>query len=202
MKSTITKLIVTTPLLLGAATVAHADQDFAGLTWGQTSNNMQKSSALNANLNNPSFDSVVNNENTWGVRAGRQNDSARYYATYEYLSGSNNGYKLRQQNLLASYDLLYPLNQSGTQVFGGGSLGLVKLEQNSSGTSRYSNISYAAGLQAGLLQDISQRVSVEGGYRYLRTNATVDVAPHGQGSLGKADLHSSGQWYLSANYGF
>ena len=81
-------------------------------------------------------------------------------------------------------------------------LGLVKLEQNSSGTSRDSNISYAAGLQAGLLQDISQRVSVEGGYRYLRTNATVDVAPHGQGSLGKADLHSSGQWYLSANYGF
>ncbi|MEH6491302.1 hypothetical protein [Halopseudomonas sp.] len=202
MKSTITKLVLATPLVFCAATAAQADENFASLTWGQTSNNMQKSSALNANLNNPNFDSVINNETTWGVRAGQQNDSARYYATYEYISGSNNGLKLRQQNLLGSYDVFYPLNQSGTQVFGGGTLGLVKLEQNGSGFSHDSNISYAAGLQAGLLQDISQRVSLEGGYRYLRSNATVDVAPHGAGSLGKVDLHSSGQWYLGANYQF
>lgn len=202
MKSTFTKLMLATPLMFGAATAAHADDNFAGLTWGQTSNNIQQSSALNANLNNPNFDSVINNESTWGVRAGRENDAHRYYATYEYIYGSNNGYKLRQQNLLGSYDMFYPLNQNGTKVFGGGTLGLVKLEQHSSGASSDSNISYAAGLQAGLQQEINQSVSIEGGYRYLRTNASTDYAPSGEGKLGTLDLHSSQQWFLGANYKF
>ncbi|MEH6566001.1 MAG: hypothetical protein V7756_11805 [Halopseudomonas sp.] len=202
MKSTFTRLVLATPLVFGAATAAHADSNFAGLTWGQTSNNIQKSSALNANLNHPNFDSVINNERTWGVRAGQQTDTGRYYATYEYISGSNKGLKLRQQNFLGSYDVFYPLNETGTQLFGGGTLGLVKFEQNSSGISRDSNISYAAGLQAGLLQDVNQSVSLEGGYRYLRSNASTDFAPHGESSLGSLDLHSSGQWYLGANYKF
>ena len=202
MKSTISKLILATPLVFGIATAAHADENFAGLTWGQTSDNIQKSSELNANLDNPKFDKVINKENTWGVRAGRQNETGRYYATYEYMSGSNNGYKLRQQNLLGSYDAIFSLNENGTKVFGGGTLGLVKLEQNSPGVSRDSDIGYAAGLQAGLLQEVSQNTSLEGGYRYLRTNASTEFAPHGQGKAGSVDLHSSGEWYLGANYAF
>ncbi len=202
MKATITKLVLATPLLFGAATVAHADNNFAGLTWGKTSSNIQKGSELNGNLNNPNFDSVINDERTWGLRAGQQHDAGRYYATYEYISGSNNGLKLRQQNFLGSYDVFYPLNQEGTKLFGGGTLGLVKFEQNSSGTSRDSNISYAAGLQAGLLQEVNQSVSLEGGYRYLRSNASTDFAPRGEGSLGSLDLHSTGRWYVGANYKF
>lgn len=202
MKATLTKLALATSLVFGAAATAHADNNFAGFTWGQTSNNIQKSSALNANLGNPNFDSVINNESTWGVRAGQQNDVGRYYATYEYISGSNDGLKLRQQNLLGSYDAFLPLNESGTKLFGGGTLGLVKLEQNSPGVSRDTNVGYAAGLQAGLLQEVNENASIEGGYRYLRTNASTEFAPHGDGKVGSLDLHSSGQWYLGANYKF
>lgn len=202
MKATLTKLALATSLVFGAAATAHADNNFAGFTWGQTSNNIQKSDALNANLGNPNFDSVINNESTWGIRAGQQNDAGRYYATYEYISGSNNGLKLRQQNLLGSYDAFLPLNENGTKLFGGGTLGLVKLEQNSSGVSRDTNVGYAAGLQAGLLQEVNENASIEGGYRYLRTNASTGFAPHGEGKVGSLDLHSSGQWYLGANYKF
>ena len=202
MKPTLSKLLLATSLAFGAATAAHADNNFAGLTWGQTSNNIQKSSALNANLGNPNLDSVIDNSSTWGLRAGQQNDAGRYYATYEYISDSNNGYKLRQQNLLGSYDVFVPVGDYNTKLFGGATLGLVKLEQESKGMSRDSNINYAAGLQAGILQDLSKNASIEAGYRYLRTNVSTDMGEHGGPRQGSLDLYSSGQAYLGANYKF
>ena len=72
----------------------------------------------------------------------------------------------------------------------------------SKGFKRDSNIGYALGLQAGILQDINQNASIEAGYRYLRTNASTEMAPHGAGKVGSLDLHSSGQLYLGANYKF
>ena len=201
MKNTLSKLALATTLTC-AAVGANAADNFVGLTWGQTDNNIQKSHALNQNLDNPKLDKVINSSGTWGVRAGQVDQDGRYYMTYENVSDSYQGYKHRQQNLLGSYDVFVPLGDNGTKLFGGATLGLVKLEQESSGFKRDSDIGYAAGLQAGILQDLNQNASIEAGYRYLRTNASTEMAPHGGGKVGSLDLHSSGQLYLGASYKF
>ena len=72
------KLTLATAILGASVGVAQASENFAGLTWGETSNNIQKSHALNRNLNDPKLDSVIDNSSTWGVRAGQQNDTGRY----------------------------------------------------------------------------------------------------------------------------
>ncbi|MCR4511015.1 hypothetical protein NUV66_17040 [Pseudomonas sp. 32.2.56] len=201
MNRTLSKLALATSLTFAAA-AANAGDNFVGLTWGQTDNNIQKSSALNSNLNNPKLDKVINDTGTWGVRAGQVSETNRYYMTYENVSDSDSGNKLRQQNLLGSYDVFLPIGDYNTKLFGGATAGLVKLEQESKGFKRDSDIGYALGLQAGILQDINQNASIEAGYRYLRTNARTEMAPHGAGKVGSLDLHSSGQLYLGANYKF
>ncbi|MGE7960111.1 hypothetical protein ACQKQA_26770 [Pseudomonas sp. NPDC089530] len=188
--------------VLGASAVAQAaDSNFASLTYGQTSDKVKKSSLLNSNLNHPNADGVIGKDNTWGVRLGQQNDQHRYYATYDNVSGSHNGIKLRQENLLGSYDLFLPVTSS-TKLFGGGTAGLTKLTQDSPGYSRDSDIGYAVGVQAGVLQQVSQNTSVELGYRYLRSNASTEMSEHGGGKQGSLSLTSSAQTYLSANYAF
>ena len=201
MNRTLSKLALATSLTFAAA-AANAGDNFVGLTWGQTDNNIQKSSALNSNLNSPKLDKVINDTGTWGVRAGQVSETNRYYMTYENVSDTDSGNKLRQQNLLGSYDVFLPIGDYNTKLFGGATAGLVKLEQESKGFKRDSDIGYALGLQAGILQDINQNASIEAGYRYLRTNASTEMAPHGAGKVGSLDLHSSGQLYLGANYKF
>ena len=201
MNRTLSKLALATSLSFAAVT-ANAADNFVGLTWGQTDNNIQKSNALNANLGNPKLDKVIDGEGTWGIRAGQTTADGRYYATYENVSDSHNGYKLRQQNLLGSYDMFVPLGSNNTKLFGGVTAGLVKLEQESRGFSRDSDIGFAAGLQAGILQEQNSNTSIEAGYRYLRTNASTEMAPHGADKVGSLDLHSSSQLYLGANFAF
>ena len=201
MNRTLSKLALATSLTFAAA-AANAGDNFVGLTWGQTDNNIQKSSVLNSNLNNPKLDKVINDTGTWGVRAGQVSETNRYYMTYENVSDTDSGNKLRQQNLLGSYDVFLPIGDYNTKLFGGATAGLVKLEQESKGFKRDSDIGYALGLQAGILQDINQNASIEAGYRYLRTNASTEMAPHGAGKAGSLDLHSSGQLYLGAKYKF
>ena len=187
--------------ILGASAAVQAD-NFAGLTWGETSNNIRHSSAFQQNLPGVDLDNVIKNSGTWGLRAGQSDASGRYYLTYENVSDSyQHDAKLRQENLLGSYDLFLPLGDS-TRLFGGGSLGLTKLSQEFKGASRDSDIGYVAGLQAGILQDVGKHASLEAGYRYLRSNASVAVSPHGEAKLGSLDLHSSSQAYLGVNYNF
>lgn len=58
--------------VLSASTAAFAsDDNFASLTFGQTSDKVKKSHALNDNLNSPNADGVIGKDNTWGVRLGR-----------------------------------------------------------------------------------------------------------------------------------
>ena len=188
--------------VMGASVAAHADTtNFAGLTFGQTSDKVKKSNALNDNLNHPNADGVIDKDNTWGLRVGQQNSQGRYYATYDNVSGSHNGIKLRQENLLGSYDLFYPVGGS-TKLFGGATAGLTKLSQNSPGFSHDSDIGYALGGQFGVLQQVSQNTSVELGYRYLRSNASTEMSERGGSKQGSLDLTSSAQTYLSANYAF
>jgi hypothetical protein len=75
--------------VMGASTAAFAsDDNFAGLTFGQTSDKVKKSHALNDNLDRPNADGVIGKDSTWGLRLGRQNGQGRYYATYDNVSGS------------------------------------------------------------------------------------------------------------------
>ena len=188
--------------VLGASTTAFASDDtFGSLTLGQTSDKIKKSHALNDNLNRPNADGVIGKDTTWGVRLGQQNSQGRYYATYDNVSGSHNGIKLRQENLLGSYDLFYPVGGT-TKLFGGASAGLTKMTQESPGFSRDSNIGYALGGQAGVLQQISRNTSVELGYRYLRSNASTEMNERGGSKQGALSLTSSAQTYVSANYAF
>ncbi|HBZ95913.1 MAG TPA: hypothetical protein DEO91_20125, partial [Pseudomonas sp.] len=183
MKITLNRIALATCLALGA-TAAQANDNFVGLTWGQTDNNIQKSNALNANLGNPKLDKVINGEGTWGIRAGQKTADSRYYATYENVSDSHNGYKLRQQNLLGSYDMFVPLGDNNTKLLGGVTGGLVKLEQESRGFSGDSDIGFAAGLLDRSFQDVKRNLPIEAGYRYRRSKASTDMAQHGAGYAG------------------
>ncbi|VXD00085.1 outer membrane protein [Pseudomonas sp. 9Ag] len=182
---------------------AQAADNFAGLTWGKSTVNIDRSSTLKQNMPGANrFDDTIKNSGTRGIRAGQMTDEARYYATYENVSDDyGSSLKLRQQNLIGSYDLFLPVGDT-TRLFGGASAGLTKLENESSGYRRDSDIGYLVGLQAGVLQDVGHNTSIEAGYRYLRSNAGTEVAERGVGKVGSIDLHSTKQAYLGVNYKF
>ena len=198
----LTAIALTASVLAAGMTTAQATDTFIGLTYGQTDNNIDKSDALNHQLSTAKLDKVIHDSATYGIRVGQIDQQGRYYLTYENVSDKDQGYKLRQQNLLGSYDLFLPVGDYGTKAFAGATLGLVKLEQDSSGFKRDSDIGYAAGVQVGAIQPITATGSVEAGYRYLRSNASTEMAAHGGAKLGSLDLRSSGQLYLGANYQF
>lgn len=186
----------------GASAAAQAsDTTFAGVTYGQTSDKIKKSGLLSSNTDHLNTDGIISKDGTWGVRVGQMNDQRRYYLTYDNVSNDHSGLKMRQENLLGSYDVFYPLGNT-TKLFGGASAGVTKLSQESSGYSRDTDTGYAVGLQAGLLQQVTDNASVELGYRYLRSNASTELAEHGGPKVGTLRLDSSAQTYLSANYAF
>lgn len=200
MKNSLKALAVGTALAFASVPVL-AQDTFVGLTWGETSNNMDRSGSLQRNPLSNSMDSTIKNDSTWGLRGGVQDDTGRMYVTYEYVSDTGRGYKLRQQNLLGSYDLFLPIADN-TRLFGGVSAGLVKLTQDSPGYRRDSDIGVAGGLQAGILHQFDAPVSLEAGYRYMRTTADVSVNSNNGAVRGSADLKSSEQLYLGLNYHF
>ena len=201
MKTINTLLAAMAVCAAGITTAQAADDNFASLTYGQTSDKVRKSGLLQRNTDHLNADGIIGKDDTWGVRLGKINDQGRYYMTYDNVSGDHSGLKLRQENLLGSYDVFYPLGSS-TKAFGGASLGVTKLSQESSGYSRDTDTGYAYGLQAGLLQQVSDNASVELDYRYLRSNATTELSEHDGAKLGALRLKSSAQTYLSANYLF
>ncbi len=198
---TLNSLFLAVAFLGAAATAQASDTTFAGVTYGQTSDKIKKSGLLSSNTDHLNSNGIIDKDGTWGVRLGQMNDQRRYYLTYDNVSNDHSGLKLRQENLLGSYDVFYPLGSS-TKLFGGASAGLTKLSQESSGYSRDTDTGYAIGLQAGLLQQVSDNASVELGYRYLRSNASTELAEHGGPKVGTLRLDSSAQTYLSANYAF
>ncbi|MBF8756791.1 outer membrane beta-barrel protein [Pseudomonas guariconensis] len=198
---TLNTLMIAMAVCAASFTAQAADDTFASLTYGQTSDKVRKSGLLQRNTDHLNADGIIGKDGTWGVRVGKINDDARYYLTYDNVSGDHSGIKLRQENLLGSYDAFLPVGDT-TKLFGGGSLGLTKLSQESSGYSRDTDVGYAVGLQAGVLQQITNNASVELGYRYLRSNASTELAEHGGPKAGTLRLTSSAQTYLSANYTF
>ena len=201
MKTFNTLLAAMAVCAAGMTSAQAADENFASLTYGQTSDKVRKSGLLQSNTDNLNADGIIGKDGTWGARLGRINDQGRYYVTYDNVSGDHSGLKLRQENLLGSYDLFLPVGDT-TKLFGGGSLGMTKLTQDSPGARRDTDYGYAVGLQAGVIQELTDKASVELGYRYLQSNASTEVAPSGGPKAGTLRLTSSAQTYVSANYKF
>jgi len=181
MKKLSTLAIATTFGIFSLGT--HAAENFAGFTWGESTVNTDRSSSLKQNMDGKNrFDDVIKNSGTWGVRAGQMTDEGRYYMTYENVSDDyGSSLKLRQQNLIGSYDMFVPLGDT-TRLFGGASAGLTKLENESKGYSRDTDIGYLVGLQAGILQKLGDNTSVprspsEGSASWARSTCTAASRP-------------------------
>ncbi|HBB21448.1 MAG TPA: hypothetical protein DC029_03515, partial [Pseudomonas sp.] len=112
MKKLSTLAIATTFGIFSLGT--HAAENFAGFTWGESTVNTDRSSSLKQNMDGKNrFDDVIKNSGTWGVRAGQMTDEGRYYMTYENVSDDyGSSLKLRQQNLIGSYDMFVPLGDT------------------------------------------------------------------------------------------
>ncbi|OQX39218.1 MAG: hypothetical protein B0D91_02095 [Oceanospirillales bacterium LUC14_002_19_P2] len=184
-----------------AMSVATVQADtFVGLVAGSHSADLQTPSGLKGTNN--SFDNIIKNDGMYGIRVGQQNDGYRFYATYDNASNSYRTYKMRQENLTVSLDKTFDVGTGGTQLFAGATTGITKLTHESKDMRRDNDLGYAMGLQAGIIQKLGSNFSVEGGYRYMRHNAKVDVKEHGGNKLGSSKLKSSDTWFLSANYHF
>src|SRR5690606_2648065 len=85
MKSPLKVLAVGTTLAVASLSV-HAQDNFVGLTWGETSNNIQRSNSLKAVPEPSGLDGTINNSPTWGIRGGQQTEAGRMYVTYENIS--------------------------------------------------------------------------------------------------------------------
>ncbi len=207
MKTTFKLIALGTSLSL-ASLAAQAQsvpvQDtFVGLTWGESSSNIDRSSKLkNSAGSTTKLDDVINNSSTWGVRGGVTTDLGRAYLTYENVSDKySNRYKLRQENLLGSYDMFLPVG-ADTNLFGGVTLGMTKLTQTSSGYHRDRDYDLSGGLQAGILHRLAPNASVEAGYRYLRTRVDTKLNARDGSTAGSFDLKSTEQAYVGLNYHF
>jgi len=187
------------------ATTAMADDGkFAGILYGQTSSNFNKSTLAETSLPGVDFDRVIRNNDTWGVRFGQEIDGMRYYVTYDQTSRDRTGLaKFRQSALYGSADMLRPIADQ-TRVFLGVSAGLTQVKRWTADHFHQSNIGPQLGVQAGFSFLPSDTMELEAGYRYARHTGT-DMDLLRRNSLeydGSVNLQSTGQAYLGLNWRF
>src|SRR5690554_1993943 len=126
MKTALRVFALGTTLTVSSFAV-QAQDNFIGLTWGETSNNIHRSSSLKTHPAASQLGRTINNSSTWGIRGGQQTENGRLYLSYDYVSDTRaRTYKLRHESLLASYDAFLPVTNT-TNLFGGATAGLVKL---------------------------------------------------------------------------
>ena len=88
--------------VLGVSAAAHAANDnFTRPSTGQASNKAKKSSVLRYSNEG----AEVADDSAWGAHPARQISQNGYYATYDKVSVSHNGIKLREQDLMGRYAL-------------------------------------------------------------------------------------------------
>ncbi len=141
----------------------------------------------------------------YSIRAGKyfgNSSEHRVYGTYSYNSGTSkdlgNG-DFTQQNFLASYDYLVPLGQSSVSWFIGATAGYAHTEMN--GSHLGSKGGFVYGGQTGFMMDISENVSAELGYRYLKQDYTKGVTDN-LGHTTELSLNDSQQAYFGIDYRF
>ncbi|MGE8067957.1 hypothetical protein [Pseudomonas sp. NPDC089569] len=108
--------------VMGVSAAAYADDNFTSPVFRPSSDKLKKPGTQGAHLNYPSIDGVVDKGSAWGVRLENRNSKDGYYATYDNVSGSYNGIKLHQENLLGNYDPFYPVGGS-TRLYDGSKQG-------------------------------------------------------------------------------
>ena len=193
--------------LLGAAGFAAADRPaegrpFVGASYGQTSANYGASGRAERMMSDFDFDDVIRHSDTWGVRAGYDQGDSRYYVSYGNVSDDRNGIiKFRQQTATVSYDRMLPVTAT-TRLFGGVSAGTTYVAQVSKGYASDRDWGLHAGLQAGVLQQLTDNAELEFGYRYAKHDGVdVDFARNRDGlRTGTARLNSTGEAYLGLNW--
>lgn len=194
------KTIIALALVGSSIGVAQADT-FVGGSYGLNWSGLERNGAAHENLSDQEFNNVFNRENTWGLRIGKRYETYRVYGVYDYSTGNSKGNKLNQQNLIGSVDYLYPINDKGTTLFGGGSAGVNRLSNRTANYANDDSYAFAYGFQAGVLQEIDKNFELEGGYRYLRTENSIDYRENGV-KQGTADLKYTQQAYVAVNYHF
>lgn len=87
--------------VLGVSVAAHATDDNFRLMPGQTGDKVKKSGVLKYS----SMGGLVAHDSAWGMHLAQHRRQIGYYATYDTVSVSHNGIKLRQEDLMGRYDL-------------------------------------------------------------------------------------------------
>lgn len=190
--------------LLASGTVAAQETQFIGATFSKSSANLDENGRAQVRMPGVNFDRVLDDSSGWGVRVGNDQTVSRYYLSYDYTSDSyRSAAKIRKQTLSASYDLMLPIAHS-TRLFAGATAGVTYLGQDTRGYRDDNDWGVHAGLQAGVLHGLSDRLEVEGGYRYAKHfDSDVTFKPHGATSRnGDARLKSTDELYVGLNWRF
>jgi hypothetical protein len=88
-----------------AAQVAEGNADISRIDYGKTSEKPDRPSGMRRSVNGSSASAV----GPWGQNMTQQHIDHAYCASFENLSATYNGVKVRQENLLGSYDVSLPL---------------------------------------------------------------------------------------------
>ncbi|MGI9283000.1 MAG: outer membrane protein [Endozoicomonas sp.] len=146
-------------------------------------------------------------------------DDKSYKKSYKKSHATDSGattsesYRYKNYELSLSADYVIPLTDSGnTQFYAGGTLGLNKLKYsqgqhtdkvtgtqvNGSRTKRDTALMY--GLQTGVIQNLTDNLSAELGYRYTRSNNEITGSFNGERL--KLESKSQQSAFLALNYSF
>lgn len=84
-----------------AAQAAEGNADISRIDYGKTSEKPDRPSGMRRTVSGSSANAV----GTWGQSLSQQHVDHAYCASFENLSATYNGVKVRQENLLGSYDV-------------------------------------------------------------------------------------------------
>lgn len=198
MKINLLPLTVIIATTLSAPTIAADWFIGGGIGAQQNTYKGYVNSAVNADeglYEKSNFKDTDNNE-FYELRAGVfLNDNNRVYGTYSYNSDDAS----RQQSFMVSYDYLIGLDASNKlNWFVGATAGTNHVNMDIEGLD--SSNRFVWGGQTGLMYKLSDNISTEVGYRYLKQS--YDIAHSDETSLTSISLNDSQQLYLSLDYRF
>ncbi|WP_062269206.1 outer membrane protein [Endozoicomonas arenosclerae] len=193
---------------------------------GQDMNLKSNGTTLRSDITDARIENKLENRDMVGFRLGTWlNDNTRIYGnfilddkSYKKRHSTDSGnttsesYRYKNYELSLSADYVIPLTDSGnTQFYAGGTVGLNKLkysqsqhadkvtsQHNGSRTKRDTALMY--GVQAGFLQNLTDNLSAELGYRYTRSNNEITGTFNGERL--KLESKSQQSAFLALNYSF
>ncbi|GLS84338.1 outer membrane beta-barrel protein [Paraferrimonas haliotis] len=197
-----------------AATPALATEFFIGGNLGVQQNsfdykthNMLTPAPANADINSGS---TSERDGFYELKAGMYfGDATQHRATLSYSVNdgkihSLNNTKFEQRNILASYDYLIPLSADNRlSAFIGATIGSANSKVHTADVGSSNDFVY--GGQVGLNYRVTQAVSAELGYRYLKQDYSSSTLPEVSPTsfdYAAFDINNSQQLYLGVDYRF